>query len=514
MPFHQFSKKKWLRPTFLGLGLLIALEANSVENTDTQSDKICSSKSEPTNISGQDFPAEQAPLTPELRERISTWLDWQDFNSVGCGVQKGVKGKYNACGGLYKEPVLEGFSPQLPTQNDARVSANEARIQAEGQSTLVGDVVVVQPEKQMTADTAYIYRDPQTKQITQIDLFGHVSFREPGRVMYGTEGHYLPKTEQGYLNNALYRISLAKPQQLESSELLQAWGRAVSVERDKQIYYLKDATYTTCPPKDSAWHVKAKKLKLNKETGRGEASHATLNFKDWPIFYFPYYNFPIDDRRQSGFLVPSTGYSNNLGISMSAPYYWNMAPNYDLLLTPSYYSLRGFDLKGDFRYLTEKSDGELVLSGLPNDQKFEQFVQDNESETGDLSNNRYEVFFKDKTSLNSNLSINARYHLVSDDYYMQDFGSTVGETTENQLLQQADIDYQDEHWTSVAMMQHFQTLQPFNQTYTEDVYSRYPSWSLNGYYGDLPKGLNFNINNQYDNFVWTGSNSRDRKSVV
>lgn len=453
------------------------------------------------------LPPANAPLTPAVRANIAQWLDWKELSptsSKGCS----AKDKYNLCGGYYDEPKLEGFSSQLSAENDMRVSSNEALIHVEGQSTLTGDVIVIQPNKQMTADTAYIYRDPKTKKVTQIDLFGHVAFREPGRVVYGEEGHYLPEEEQGYLDNAIYRFSLNEPNTLESNELLQAWGRAASMERDKQRYYLKEATYTTCPPKDASWHIKAKKLVLDKETGRGEATHAFLDIEDVPVFYFPYYNFPIDNRRQSGFLMPTAGYSNTSGVNFGVPYYWNMAPNYDLLLTPNYYSERGLELGGEFRYLTEKSHGELVLNGIYDDQKFEEFIQDNQAQLDaagqdDLSNNRYEVYFHNATQFNPNWSVNAHYHDVSDDYYLQNFGTTIGETTENQLLQEADIDYKDEHWSSVAMMQHYETLHPINQTVVSDVYSRYPYWTLNGNYANLPGGTNFYINNEYDNFVWT-----------
>ncbi len=454
------------------------------------------------------LPSADAELTPSLRKDISQWLGWKDLPEA----TKPKKGcAYNVCGGVYEDPVLEGFSKQLPSENDARISANQASLSAEGQSVLTGDVVVVQPGKQMTADTAYIYRDPKTKEVTQIDLFGHVSVREEGKVMYGNEGHYLIGDESGYVDNALYRITLKEPRQIECTDLLQAWGRAASIEREKERYYLKNASYSTCPPKDRSWQLKAKKLVLDRESGRGEAIHSFLNIDDMPVFYFPYYNFPIDDRRQSGFLTPIPGYSNVSGWSFGVPYYWNMAPNYDLLLTPTYYTTRGLALGTDFRYLTESSMGEIVLNGIAHDKAFQQYIDDNQvalsqNGQGDLSDSRYEAFIQDTTHFNENWSANAHYHYVSDDYYLQNFGNSIAETTENQLLQEADINYLDNHWNSMLMMRHYQTLHPINQTAVGDVYSNYPLWSLNGNYTNLPGGTNFFLNNEYNNFVWTGDN--------
>lgn len=481
---------------YIHYGLILFLSTSSI-TLEAQSEQ----SSETTEVC---LPAPNVDLTPESRRNIATWLDWKDLSELKASDEVNCNTAYKACGGAYQEKTLEGFSEQLPAQDDTRISADESALSAEGISTLQGNVVIVQPNRQINADKAYIVRDAETKQIKQIDLYGHVIVREPGKVMYGDEGHLIPENNKGYVDNAIYRISLSKPRELESNELLQAWGRSTSIERDDQIYYLKDATYSTCPPKDREWQIKAKNLELNKETGRGEATHAFLDYKDWPVFYFPYYNFPIDDRRQSGFLNPIVGQTSNLGFNFGLPYYWNMAPNYDMLITPSYFSERGFNLGTDFRFLTEKSHGELSFNGISHDQKFQEYIDDNESELGDLSSDRYQVFVKDNTTFNPNWSFNTQYHKVSDDYYLQDFGSNVGETTENQLLQQADIDFKSSHWSSVLMMQHYQTLNPINQTQVGDVYSRYPQWTLNGNYANLPGGLNFNVMNEYDDFVWTG----------
>ena len=73
---------------------------------------------------------------------------------------------------------------------------------------------------------------------------------------------------------------------------------------------------------------------MNKITGKGTANNAWMEFKGTPVFYSPYLSFPIDNRRLSGFLAPSFGSTKNSGFRFSAPYYWNIAPNYDATLIP------------------------------------------------------------------------------------------------------------------------------------------------------------------------------------
>ena len=61
---------------------------------------------------------------------------------------------------------------------------------------------------------------------------------------------------------------------------------------------------------------------------------AKLTFKGVPILYAPWFTFPLDDRRKSGFLYPNFGHSNDLGFDVSAPWYWNIAPNQDAIIEP------------------------------------------------------------------------------------------------------------------------------------------------------------------------------------
>ena len=66
-----------------------------------------------------------------------------------------------------------------------------------------------------------------------------------------------------------------------------------------------------------------------------------VELKGVPILYAPVISFPVGDARKSGFLFPSFGTSNKSGFEFGAPYYFNLAPNYDLTLTPQLLSRRG-----------------------------------------------------------------------------------------------------------------------------------------------------------------------------
>ena len=144
-----------------------------------------------------------------------------------------------------------------------------------------------------------------------------------------------------------------------------ARGEASSIEKiDDYRSRYRDILYTSCDPGDKGWHMRAEELELDRESGIGEATHTTMYIQDVPVLYLPYFQFPIDDRRKSGLLAPSIGYSSENGTSLIQPVYWNMAPNYDMTVTPAFYSDRGLQLNTENRYLFEANRGQLDLSYL------------------------------------------------------------------------------------------------------------------------------------------------------
>ncbi|KAG1376897.1 hypothetical protein G6F59_018220 [Rhizopus arrhizus] len=77
--------------------------------------------------------------------------------------------------------------------------------------------------------------------------------------------------------------------------------------------------------------------------------------------------FPVKKERKSGFLMPTYGTTSQGGFDFSLPYYLNLAPNYDATIQPRYFSKRGMQLGGEFRYLGAGYSGTLDGTYLPND---------------------------------------------------------------------------------------------------------------------------------------------------
>ena len=250
---------------------------------------------------------------------------------------------------------------------------------------MTGDVTITQEGQQIIANKAFLYRDPITSKLTAIGLSGNVRLREPNTLIVAREAHIDLKEKPHALNDFLYRMIInvrlqKKAATLTNADLqvareviqLSAWGEAKEITKDSpRVYVFKDVSYTTCPPDTSIWKLKASKIVLNKNTGRGYARNAKFYIKKIPVFYAPYINFPIDSRRQTGLLSPVIGSSSKSGPYLGTPFYWNLAPNYDTTITPAYLSKRGWQFTDLFRYMTEKDNGRSdSLNVIPNDKQF------------------------------------------------------------------------------------------------------------------------------------------------
>lgn len=429
--------------------------------------------------------AKDAQLTPALRTQLAHCLGWQENDAAPL------------CRGTYK-PV-EVVS--LANPDEVRILADNASLYHARKSTLSGHVEIQQGDKIVDAQTAYLYRDSTTNQLSKIEFLGEVHYQEPGRLMIARHVTMNPQDKSGEVVDVIYRFHTDR-----LSAFLPAWGRASLIKRfPNKNYLLKEATYTTCSPQDKSWDVTAKTITLNDATATGVAKNAIIRMREWPVLYTPYFSFPTNNERKSGFLLPVIGYSNVSGLDLGVPYYWNMAPNYDMTIVPHLYSERGVMLGGEFRFLTEKSSGVVNGSFLPGDKTHQQFIRGNEQTYPILqgeSSNRWAVGINEQTNFTDHLSFHALAEQVSDNYYLQDFSSNLAQITQRQLVRQADVTYTTDHWVLRSMVQSYQTLQPVNEPLISSIYERLPQLMAHGSYYDLPLSMHFSIDGQYDQFHW------------
>jgi len=253
---------------------------------------------------------------------------------------------------------------------------------------------------------------------------------------------------------------------------------------------LSEARYTTCPENNESWWLVGSQIRLDRESGRGDARNVTLRFKDVPVFYTPYIQFPIDDRRMSGILMPTAAITRRHGAEIAVPYYWNIAPNYDATLTPRVMEERGVMLDTQWRYLRPMHDGTLDLRYLPDDRKF-----------GD---DRYLVAFRQKARPIANLRTDVDLNDVSDTEYFRDFGSDVFSASAAFATRRATAEYDWTHWRLRGQVEDFKSLDPTLPDRSRP-YQRMPQLVLTGGRSPVP-GLDLDLRSELVRF--------DRKDSV
>lgn len=234
-----------------------------------------------------------------------------------------------------------------------------------------------------------------------LNAHGDVIYHEKGTTVAADSLFMKMDSGQGKLRNAQYLF-----------DDVPARGKAeTTFFDDKQRSRYIKATFTTCRPGNNDWLMHASRLRVDKETGRGVASNAWLEFKGVPFFYTPWISFPTDKRRQSGFTSPNFGLSSGNGFSAAIPYYWNIAPNYDATLYPRYNVNRGMIYGAEARYLDSSGTGFMQGQFMPDDQK--------------LAQNRGFFSFNDSRTLLPNLTSTLRLNYVSDNQYFADMWNTI-----------------------------------------------------------------------------------------
>ena len=373
------------------------------------------------------------------------------------------------CQGTWITPINPETKAVDASSTTSVITADYGHYNPEGDSVLQGNVIIDQEGRtiradQVTIDSTQTYANAQ----------GRVQLAQSGLLTQSDQINYNLKTQTGDLNNSFY-----------ISEQQHAHGHASQIKRaNANLVILKDASYTACPPEQKpAWRIQAKEIELNQDTGRGVTRGTKLYVKDVPVLAVPYFNFPIDDRRTTGILNPNFGYSNDGGAQLTVPVYLNLAPNYDLTLTPSYMSKRGVKLDAEFRYMTENFGSGRIWGGyLPTDNQYD-------------NKDREDLHFLHNWKINDQWSTNLEYNHASDKDYFSDFNTSPNSKTDLNLRRAWELNYQNgiPGLKAQLKVEDFQTLDETIKD-ADKPYARLPQFLLNYVTGD-PQGLQYEFNN-------------------
>lgn len=373
----------------------------------------------------------------------------------------------------------------LRTDEDANLAPDKAPIRANArQSTLtqspdgnqqvilIGDVVVTQGYRQVQAQRAEI-----DKGLGTLHLEGELELREPGLLVLGDATLVNQQEETLVIDNASYVLH---------EQRLRGTAEEISKTTEDTLY-LDTASFTQCEPNNNTWQLKGSQIILNQKSRQGHAKHVRLLVKGIPVLYLPYLRFPIGSARLSGFLAPYYVRHDD-GIDVSIPYYFNLAPNYDLLFTTHFLPQHGVAYQADFRHLNRHFETQLNTAYL-NDDKGS--IDDNDKrrvDNGDITaeeaapfkgEDRWLINLNQKGGEGKAWSTQIDYTEVSDIDYFEDFDThTIADDDDTSLKQSILTGYKTHAWAFGLDAIRYQTL---SETATIS-YEQLPAISANGSY--------------------------------
>lgn len=220
--------------------------------------------------------------------------------------------------------------------------ADEVEVDEERQTIIAhGNVDITRGDRRLLADSIR-YREAEDR----IDAVGNVTLLEPnGEAVYAELMSISGDFKEGVIEQMRARLSGDARLAAESARRIDG----TRTEMDKAVY----SPCPLCAESDRAplWQISASKVTHDEEENQIVYKNAFFELFGVPVFYTPYFSHPdpgVD--RKSGFISPAAGTDPELGFTVETPYYFALAPNYDLTLAPIFTSNEGIVLTSEFRH--------------------------------------------------------------------------------------------------------------------------------------------------------------------
>ena len=258
------------------------------------------------------------------------------------------------------EPLQTEHASSLHVTRERPDEASALRITAERtefdqvteEFKAVGSVVVTQGVVRLTADQAVLH-----KLSGRLTATGHVHLKDQVNDVWAEELTINVNTESVLVVNG--KIFLKETG---------TWLRGRLLQRFSETHYrVKDGTFTNCDADDGQipdWSFSFQDVDV--EQGDSVFAKDTwLNIRDQPILPVPVLRYPMPGARKTGFLVPTIGYDNVLGLQYRQGFYWALSPSQDLTIAPQILTKRGQGGDVTYRYvLNRRSRGRWLVNAF------------------------------------------------------------------------------------------------------------------------------------------------------
>jgi len=377
-----------------------------------------------------------------------------------------------------KAPRYTKTDPDTPITLDAdRIEGTSGR-----ETTAEGNARLSRGDLSIRGDSLRYSEESE-----QVEAKGQVRLQRGGDTLSGPSLRYSLKDSTGTVEKPEFTLA---PRLRANQAPVTARGRAESIEvLGEERYRVKNGFFTSCKPGDDGWYIKADEMDLDLSRDVGTARGGGVYFEGMHVISAPTFDFSLNNQRKSGFLPPSTGVTGKSGVELAVPYYINLAPQYDLTLTPRYMQKRGTQIAEQLRFLGNYYNGELNAEQLPNDRITDE--------------GRSAIAFVATYNRGGSLLGGLNLNKVSDDNYFRDLATRINITSQTTLPREGFVTYNGGWWSSgtysaTTRVQTFQVLQDPDNPIVPP-YGRTPQLTLTTLRQDLA-GFDFRSAEEFVDF--------------
>jgi len=369
----------------------------------------------------------------------------------------------------YDRPLVQGDTNSLPVT----ITANSSKGTYPDNATFTGNVDINQGNSRLRADEVQLHqKQPEgaVEPVRTVDALGNVHYDDNQVILKGPKAWSNLNTKDTNVWKGDYQM--VGRQGRGDADLMKQRG-------ENRYTILENGTFTSCLPGSNTWSVVGSEVIHDREEQVAEIWNARFKLGPVPVFYSPYLQLPVGDKRRSGFLIPNAKYSTTNYFEFYLPYYWNIAPNMDATITPHYIHKRGNIMwENEFRYLTKAGTGLMELDYLPSDNVYKDDTTNNPS--GD-DRHRWLFYWRHAGVMDQVWRFNVDYTKVSDSTYFNDFDSKYGSSTDGYATQKFSAGYAIQNFNATVSTKQFQVFS--NQT--NSTYGAEPQLDVNWYQNDV-----------------------------
>lgn len=366
----------------------------------------------------------------------------------------------------YNRPLVSGDTNSLPVT----ITADSSKGTYPDNATFTGSVDINQGNSRLQADEVQLHqKQPEgaAEPVRTVDALGNVHYDDNQVILKGPKAWSNLNTKDTNVWEGDYQM--VGRQGRGKADLMKQRG-------ENRYTILENGSFTSCLPGSNTWSVVGSEVIHDREEQVAEIWNARFKLGPVPVFYSPYLQLPVGDKRRSGFLIPNAKYSTSNYFEFYLPYYWNIAPNMDATITPHYIHKRGNVMwENEFRYLTQAGTGLMELDYLPSDKVF----QDEHPTEGDK--HRWMYYWRHAGVMDQVWRFNVDYTKVSDPYYFNDFDSKYGSSTDGYATQKFSVGYAIQNFNATVSTKQFQVF----DSQTRSTYGAEPQLDVNWYQNDV-----------------------------